>query len=125
MSIGEIISIISVTIGLIGSIVGVYIKLKTDITSVQVALLSIEKNISKHESENNITFSRLVCAIDKVSEIQGAVIKNSEAVANIVANFDEHKKENERAFDQIAELVKQNRREQKEDHKELKLFLQR
>lgn len=120
MSVGEWVSVIGLICGLLGAVIGVYIKLNTDITSVKVQLCAFEKQFNKHEDSNSLTFGKISATLEKINEMQVAISKNTENVANMLANFDEHKRQNDSSFEMIMNQVKQNRSEQRDDHKELK-----
>ena len=123
MTIGEYTSIGSLFLALAGTMIGAFIKLKTDIAAINVRICNSERNFTDHKNENNITFGQIAATLDKVAELHANVLQNSERIIAITAQFDEHKIQNDKSFEMISELVKQNRQDNKDEHNELKQLI--
>lgn len=119
MTTSEMITIGFGFVGVIGTIIGIYVRVMMAITAQQTEICGMKKNFDDHKNENNNTFSEITKVLDKVSELHLNVGLNSERIIAITQQFDEHKEQNDKSFVAISELVKQNRQDNKEEHKEM------
>ena len=106
---------ISVTLGAILIIGG----LITGYVAIMVRLSTLEISVAEHKAENNSSFNEIAKVLEKVSDLHANVGLNSERIIVITQQFDEHKEQNDKSFIAISELVKQNRQDNKDEHKEM------
>ena len=119
MSTSEIITIGFGFVGIIGAIIGIYVRVMMAITAQQTEICGMKKNFDDHKNENNNMFSEIAKVLEKVSELHMNVVSNTERIISITQQFDEHKEQNDKSFIAISELVKQNRQDNKEEHQKM------
>ena len=82
-------------------------------------IVNIKREVNEHKISNNTSFENVDKVYQEFISMSKTIVANSEKIANILKDMEEHKCNNDKSFVAIIDLVKEYRKDNKDDHNKM------